>query len=189
MQRRERVEDALLQLRDAVGVQQQLAVRRRARAPTSLPAADELRDERLGLVGADAGAADEVGRRRSPPNPANHATVERPRLGVVASRAARPARATSRCRRRIFAGDRLQHLPAAERVLGRRVAQDERLAPDRRHRLFEEELRQPPLARLDLVAVEQRDGRHHLGRADVQPHRQPVLDRPADLGRRARAGP
>ena len=79
-------------------------------------------------------------------------------------------------------GDRLQHLAAAERLRRRRAADDERLAPGRRRRLFEEHLGQAPLARLDGVAVEQRDRAHDLRRAEVEADRRTVLDRPLHVG-------
>ena len=46
-----------------------------------------------------------------------------------------------------LAGDRLQHLAAAQRVRRRRFADHERLAPRRGRRLVEEQLSQPPLPR------------------------------------------
>ena len=113
-----------------------------------------------------------------PPKPPNQATVSARSLGVAGPELL----------------DALEHfeVPAADLratgcstwpppsvCVGRRVADDERLAPGRRRRLFEEELGQAPLARLDRVAVEQRHGPHDLGGADVKRTGSAVLDRPA----------
>ena len=86
-----------------------------------------------------------------------------------------------------LAGDRLQHLAAAQRVGGRGAADDERLPPHRRRRLFQEHLRQRPAARVNRVAVEQRQGAHDFRRADVEAHRCPVANRPFHVGQAVQA--
>ena len=62
---------------------------------------------------------------------------------------------------------RLNHLPAPERVFGRRIAQHERLSPGRGDGLGEEQLRQAPFAGREGVAIEKGHRRHHLRGADV----------------------
>ncbi len=100
-------------------------------------------DQRLGLVGRDAGAAHEVGRREA-------ARSRRTRPPSGPARSASPVQSfsmrssISRCRRRIFLATGCSTWPPPSVCVADELADDERLAPGRRRRLFEEELRQAP---------------------------------------------
>ena len=149
----QRRQDALVQLLDHVGVQQQ-PPRRADRHFDQFASLLQLGDQLRRLVGADVGAAHQVGLREAA-EAAEPGDRQGALLGVAGPE---PLDALEHLEMPAanLLGDRLQHLAAAERLRRRRAADDERLAPGGRRRLFEEELRQAPLARLDGVAIEQR---------------------------------
>ena len=138
MEHAERVEDARLQFGEPVGVQEQRAVRQADR--DQLAVGGELLNERLDAVGRDAGPADEVG-GRAPRRPGEPRGRERADLRVVGPQPLDLFEHLQVPPADLHRG-RLEDLPAAEGVLGRRVAEHERLAPHGRHRGVEEQLRE-----------------------------------------------
>ena len=172
------------QFADHVAVQQQLAGRADGHL-AQLALLLQFVHQPGRLVGGDVGAAHQVGQGEAAerPEPRHHQHA----LGGIAGPQLLDALQHLEMTSPHLLGHRLQHLPAAHGERGRRLAQDERLAPGGRGLLVEEQLGQPPLARLHGVAVEQGDGAHRLLGAGMEAHRLAMLDGPAHLGQAVQA--
>ncbi len=73
--------------------------------------------------------------------------------------------------------ERIDHHRAGDRAGGRGIAQDDTVAGKRADLVVEHELRQRRIARRQPVALEQRHPAHDVGRAEMDMHRRPVLER------------
>ena len=83
--------------------------------------------------------------------------------------------------------ERIDHHRARHRAGGRRIAQDDAVARKRADLVLEHELRQRRVARRQPVAFEQRHPAHDMGRAEMDMHRRPVLERLALRGEQVEA--
>jgi hypothetical protein len=78
--------------------------------------------------------------------------------------------------------ERVEHAAAADRARRLRVANDEAIARQRKHRLVEHQLHAHPLPGREHVAVEQRDVRDAMQRAEMHVQRRPVRQRQSRIG-------
>ena len=84
--------------------------------------------------------------------------------------------------------ERIEHAPAAHRAARLRVAHDEAIAGQRAHRFVEHELHARGSAGSERVAIEQRDMRDLMRRAEMHMQRRPVHEIEVRIGQQREFG-